>query len=94
MSGRRSRTPIFSFDTPSRDRSSPRNVRNSTARDILRSIVGPGTPTTAAATGVTTPNVTSEITSTPVLTPSTTQTQFGGVVTPSSSITSMNQGSR
>lgn len=93
MAGRGSRTPLFSFDTPTRDRSSPRNVTNSTARDILRSIVGPGTPTTTAAIEVTTPTVTSEITSTPVLTPSTTQAQFRSVVTPSTSSTSMNLGS-
>ena len=92
MAGRGSRTPLFSFDTPTRDRSSPRNVRNSTARDILRSIVGPGMPTTTAATEVTTPTVTSEITSTPV-TPSTTQAQFRTVITPSTSSTSTNQGS-
>ena len=93
MAGRGSRTPLFSFDTPARDRSSPRNVGNSTARDILRNIVGPGTPTTTTATEVTMLTVTSKITSTPVLMPSTTQTQFCSVVMPSLSSTSMNQGS-
>ena len=93
--GRSCRTPIFSFDTgtPSRDRSS-RDIRNSTARDILSSIVRPGTPATTAATEVTTPTVSSEINASTPVTPSTTQTQSDGAVTPFSSSTSMNQGSR
>lgn len=98
MARRESRTPIFSFDTPSRDRGSTRNVRNSTARDILRTIVESGTPTATtrvrtAATETTSTTVTSELTSTPVSTPSTTQVQSRTVVAPSSQSTSTNQGS-
>ena len=52
MAGRESRTPLFSFDTPSRDRSSTRNIRNSTTRDIVRNIVEPGTPTTTTTTAL------------------------------------------
>ena len=67
-----------------------RSFRNSTARDILHSIVRLSTLTTTAATEVSMSNVTSEITSMPVLTPSSTQTPFGSVVTPSSGSTGNN----
>ena len=91
MAHRESRTPIFSFDTPSRDHGSTRNVRSSTARDILRSVVESDIPTTTTA--ATTPTITTEVTSTPVSTPSTTQVQSRTVVTTSSHSTSTNQGS-
>ena len=77
MSGRSCGTPLISVLL---FRSS-RDVRNSSARDILSSIVGPGT----AATEVTTQP------SPPVM-PSTTQTQSDSVVMPLLSSTSMNQG--
>ena len=87
MAGRESRTPLFSFDTPSRDRSSTRNIGNSTTRDIVRNIVEPGTPTTTT-TELTPSNVT---TSTTVFTPNTTQVQSRSVATSSSRRTSMNE---
>ena len=62
------RTPIFSFDTPARDCTSRRNIRNSTVRDVLQSIVA-GSPT-AAATQVT------EMTSAPVLTHASNTTDY------------------
>ena len=81
MSGRSCGTPLISVLL---FRSS-RDVRNSSARDILSSIVGPGT----AATEVTTQLATQR--SPPVM-QSTTQTQSDSVVMPLPSSTSMNQG--
>ena len=90
MARRESRMPIFSFDTPSRDCSSTRNVRSSTTRDIACGTWYSYNYT--AATELTTSTVTTEVTSTPVSNPSTTQCHT--VVTPSlHSGTSMNQGS-
>ena len=89
IAGRESTTPLFSFDTPPRDRSFTGNIRNSTARDIVRSVVESGTPTTttAAATELTPPSI---ATSTTVFTPNTTQVQSRSVAT-SSRHTSMNE---
>ena len=81
MSGRSCGTPLISVLLLR----SSRDVRNSSARDILSSIVGPGT----AVTEVTTQLATQP--STPVMS-STTQTQSDSVVMPLPSSTSMNQG--
>ena len=81
MSGRSCGTPLISVLLLR----SSRDVRNSLARDILSSIVGPGTAATEVITQLATQP------STPVM-PSTTQTQSDSVVMPLPSSTSMNQG--
>ena len=94
MAGRETRTPLFSFDTPFRDRSSTGDVRNSIARDIVRNILESGTPTTTttttttAATELTLPSIT---TSTTVFMPNTTQVQSHSMAMSSSCRTSMNE---